>query len=175
MSAKATDTAVAMNFMAGSPNTAAWPGCFALGYHSASIRSSHTSHRLRRVTSLHFMLKIQSGCRISPPPFVPGETAPARETLHVPQYQDAVQLRAAGDPCGNPRLRAAVRAEAVRLQFTLPGQYRSLQSRCLRSLRQCPAVAGVAANQCAGARPRNRGRKGQRTLAPAVWASLKFG
>jgi hypothetical protein len=38
---------------------------------------------------------------------------------HVPQHQDAVQFRAAGDACGNPCLGAAIRPQAFRLQFAL--------------------------------------------------------
>ena len=73
-----------------------------------------------------------------------------------------------GDRGRNPRLRAAIRAQAVRLQQAVAGQRRGVRPRRRRSLRQRAAAADLAAYPCAGARPRDRGREGEGAVAGAV-------
>src|SRR5262245_61946477 len=128
MSANTTDAMAATNFMAGSPDATAWPGCLraSLSQHShlvvtteqrvvgpcitkAAYPCHHVTPRMPVLVRMdQFMPRwapIVGFCRCRSSSGV-GET---RERVHVPQYQDAVQFRAAGDKGRNPRLRIAIR------------------------------------------------------------------
>src|SRR5206468_9319221 len=59
-------------------------------------------------------------------------------------------------------------AQAFRVQFAVAGQRRGVQPRGFRSVRQCAALAGLAADQCGAARSRGRGREGEGALSGEV-------
>ena len=71
---------------------------------------------------------------------------------HVPQHPDAVQFRAAGDGGGNPRLRAAIRAQALRFQQTVADKRRCVRPRRRGGVRCGSPSARHAAYEraCAG-------------------------
>src|SRR5581483_9844457 len=65
----------------------------------------------------------------------------ASGAMHVPEHQDAVQLRAAGDRGRDPRVGAAIRAQALRLHASLEGQSGGVRARGRRGDRGGAAAA----------------------------------
>src|SRR3954452_18947413 len=94
-----------------------------------------------------------------------------RRTLrcgHVPEHQDASQLRAPRDRRGGPRLRAAVRAQDQRHDEAVAGQPGGLRPGRRGGRRRDAPPARRARDAGAAARPRRRGGQGARARRQAL-------
>ena len=101
--------------------------------------------------------------------------ARARRRRDVPEHQDALQFRAAGDARGDPGVFAAVRAEAERLQQAFAGERGGVRSR------RGPGRSGGAAphrlsrDERRAPGPRGRGAEGPGEERGAVRSCAKRG